>query len=71
MAWVEREVPITVDASLNETTNIVSYRLWDIDHEIPPPEEVDDVEVFLEDKWQRMYFNRVSGKNLDPVKEGT
>ena len=47
MVWIEKEVNIAVDASLNEKTNIVSYCLWDMDHDITPPDEVGEVSNFL------------------------
>jgi 5-methylcytosine-specific restriction endonuclease McrBC GTP-binding regulatory subunit McrB len=71
MNWIEKEVSITVDSSLNENTNIVSYRLWDSDHNIPYPPEVESVQIWLENKWQDMFFNTVWGKGLDPNNEGT
>jgi hypothetical protein len=69
---IETNATLLVDSNWDKAKKIEIYRFWDESHTIPSPiKGVSQAEIFLEGRWQRMFFNRVWGTRFDPDKQGT
>jgi len=69
---IEKDATILVDSSWDYEADTERYRIWDESRTIPRPSEgVLSAEVFLEGRWEQMFFNCVWGRRYDPDMEGT